>query len=222
MNSRRLARLMGIICEIKAHPRRDPDEMCRRLGISRRQFYKDRETLAEMGFAFHFSRRLPGFVLDKELTFNVSGMSLADLFALVLAVRELTQLSDFALAMGALTGLKNLMQGLPEPIKDTFSDALDKVVVADGFNCRPEVLFDLQPAISEHRRVVLELTSPVKVGQGGSQEQGQRLSVDPKRLFLREGILFLEAAGIESGGTNLVALSRVRRVIATPFYSLED
>ena len=134
MNSRRLARLMGIICEIKAHPRRDPDEMCRRLGISRRQFYKDRETLAEMGFAFHFSRRLPGFVLDKELTFNVTGMSLADLFALVLAVRELTQLSDFALAMGALTGLKNLVQGLPDPIKHTFSEALDKVVVADGFN----------------------------------------------------------------------------------------
>lgn len=222
MNSRRLARLMGIICEIKAHPRRDPDEMCRRLGISRRQFYKDRETLAEMGFAFHFSRRLPGFVLDKELTFNVTGMSLADLFALVLAVRELTQLSDFALAMGALTGLKNLVQGLPEPIRHTFSEALDKVVVADGFNCRPEVLFALQPAIAEHRRVVLELISPVKRNKGANQAEGQNLAVDPKRLFLKEGILFLEAAGIESGGTNLVALSRVRRVIATPFYSLED
>lgn len=222
MNSRRLARLMGIICEIKAHPRRDPDEMCRRLSISRRQFYKDRETLAGMGFAFHFSRRLPGFVLDKELTFNVSGMSLADLFALVLAVRELTQLSDFALAMGALSGLKNLVGGLPESIKDTFSEAMDKVVVADGFNCRPEVLYDLQPAIAEHRRVVLEMTNPAKGGAEESEGQGQRLGVDPKRLFLREGILYLEAAGMESGGTNLVALSRVRRVIATPFYSPED
>lgn len=217
MNSRRLARLMGIICEIKAHPRRDPDEMCQRLGISRRQFYKDRETLSEMGFAFHFSRRLPGFVLDKELTFNVSGLSLADLFALVLAVRELTQLSDFALAMGALTGLKNLVEGLPDPIRDTFSEALDKVVVADGFNCRPEVLYALQPAIAEHRRVMLEMEGPA-----GDGEQGPRLGVDPKRLFLREGILFLEAAGMESGGTSLVALGRVRRVIATPFYSPED
>jgi predicted DNA-binding transcriptional regulator YafY len=222
MNSRRLARLMGIICEIKAHPRRDPDEMCQRLGISRRQFYKDRESLADMGFAFHFSRRLNGFVLDKELTFNVSGLSLADMFALALAVRELTQLNDFALAMGALTGLRNLVKGLPEPIKDTFSEALDKVVVADGFNCRPEILFALQPAIAEHRRVVLELVSPPKESEEGEKIEGQRLTVDPKRLFLREGILFLEAAGIEGGGTNLVALSRVRRVIATPFYSPDD
>jgi predicted DNA-binding transcriptional regulator YafY len=221
MNSRRLARLMGIICEIKAHPRRDPDEMCRRLGISRRQFYKDRESLADMGFAFHFSRRLNGFVLDKELTFNVSGLSLADMFALALAVRALTQLSDFALAMGALTGLKNLVQGLPDTVRETFSEALDQVVVADGFNCRPEVLYALQPAIAEHRRVVLELTPPKKSAEG-NQAEGQRLTVDPKRLFLREGILFLEAAGMESGGTSLVALGRVRRVIATPFYSPDD
>jgi predicted DNA-binding transcriptional regulator YafY len=195
--------------------------MCQRLGISRRQFYKDRETLGDMGFAFHFSRRLDGFVLDKELTFNVSGLSLADMFALALAVRELTQLNDFALAMGALTGLKNLVRGLPESVRATFSDALDQVVVADGFSCRPEVLYALQPAIAEHRRVVLEMTPPKKSAEG-SQAEGQRLSLDPKRLFLREGILFLEAAGIESGGTSLVALGRVRRVIATPFYSPED
>ncbi|KMY66383.1 hypothetical protein AAU61_18245 [Desulfocarbo indianensis] len=222
MNSRRLARLMGIICEIKAHPRRDPEEMCRRLGISRRQFYKDRETLGQMGFAFHFSRRQPGFVLDKELTFNVSGLSLADLFALVLAVRELTQLSDFALAMGALTGLRNLVDGLPEPVKTTFSQALDQVVVADGFNCRPEVLFGLQPAIAEHRRVLLEMEKPVSKGGEAEREEGQELAVDPKRLFLREGVLYLEAAGLESGGTSLVALSRVKRVFATPFYSPEQ
>jgi len=222
MNSRRLARLMGIICEIKAHPRRDPDEMCRRLSISRRQFYKDRESLAEMGFAFHFSRRLDGFVLDKELTFNVSGLSLADMFALALAVRELTQLNDFALAMGALTGLKNLVQGLPDSVRATFAEALDQVVVADGFSCQPEVLYALQQAIGEGRRVVLELVQPKRSGEAGGQVEGERLSVDPKRLFLREGMLFLETAGLEGGGTSLVALSRVRRVIATPFFSPED
>ncbi len=210
MNSRRLARLMGIICEIKAHPRRDPEEMCRRLSISRRQFYKDREALAEMGFAFHYSRRRAGFVLDKELTFGLSGMSLADLFALILAVRQLTQLSDFALAMGALAGLRTMVSQLPNELASLFSEALDQVVVADGFGCRPQVLHQLQPAIAEKRRVLLVLA------RGRLEE---RLAVDPKRLILREGVLYLEAAGLEGRGTGLVALSRVRRVIATPFYS---
>jgi predicted DNA-binding transcriptional regulator YafY len=214
MNSRRLARLMGIICEIKAHPRRDPDEMCRRLGISRRQFYKDRDTLGEMGFAFHYSRRRGGFVLDKELTFGVGGMSLADLFALILAVRELTQLSDFALAMGALAGLRRLVEELPGELRPTFAQALDRLVVADGFHCRPQVLYDLTPAIAERRRVVLEL-------EGGGEE-AERLNVDPKRLLLRQGTLFLEAAGLEGGHSGLVALGRVARVIATPFYSPEE
>lgn len=228
MNSRRLARLMGIICEIKAHPRRDPDQMCSRLGISRRQFYKDRESLDEMGFAFHYSRRQPGFVLDKELTFNASGLSLADLFAMILAVRELTQLSDFGLAMGALAGLRNLVGQLPPDLRELFAEALDEVVVGDGFSCRPEVLYRLQEAIASGKRVVLVLDkggrrpSPAAEDAQGEAAPEERLTVDPKRLFLREGVLFLEASGLDGGGGGLVALTRVRRVIATPFFSPED
>lgn len=212
MNSRRLARLMGIICDIKANPRRTPEEMCHRYHISRRQFYKDRDALAEMGFTFHHSRRVEGFILDKELTFNVSGMSLADLFALILAVRQVTRLSDFALAMGALAGLRNMVEQLPETVQPLFLEALEQVVVADGFGCPPEILHTLLPALAERRRVILIL-------DGVSEER--RITVDPKRLFLREGALFLEAEGLESAGAGLVALSRVRKVIPTPFFSPE-
>jgi predicted DNA-binding transcriptional regulator YafY len=204
---------MRTICEIKAHPRRDPEEMRRRLGISRRQFYKDRETLAQLGFSFHYSRKRRGFVLDKELTFSLAGMSLADLFTLILAVRELAQHSDFALAMGALAGLRNMVAQLPEEIRPLFSDALDQVVVGDGFGCRPEVLDALLPAVVERRRVVLVLS------QGRGEE---RLPVDPKRLLLRRGALFLEAGGLGDGDAGLAALSRVRKVIPTPFFSPPD
>lgn len=210
MNSRRLARLMDIICDIKAHPRRSPEDMCRRLQISRRQFYKDRDALLAMGFGFHFSRRRGGFVLDKELTFKVSGLSLADLFALILAVRELTRLSDFSLAMGALAGLRTLVSQLPDDLRPLFNDAVDGVVVADGFGCDPAVLGALEEAIAAGQRVVLVL-------DGGPPEP--RVDVDPVRLILREGNLFLQAQGLEPDGEGLVALSRVRRVITTPFFS---
>lgn len=211
MNSRRLARLMGMICDIKAHPRRSPEQMCRQYRISRRQLYKDRDRLAAMGFTFHHSRKNGGFVLDKELTFSVGGMSLSDLFALILAVRQLTRLSDFALAMGALAGLESLVANLPEQLRPLFQDALEQLVVADGFGCAPEVLHQLLPAIEQGRRVVLVMDS--------TPEAAQQLSVDPQRLLLREGALFLEAQGLEHAGSGLVALSRVRRVIPTPFFS---
>ncbi len=212
MKSRRLARLMDIICDIKAHPRRSPEDMCRRLHISRRQFYKDRDALLDMGFGFHFSRRRGGFVLDKELTFNVSRLSLADLFALILAVRELTRLSDFSLAMGALAGLRTLVSQLPEPVRPLFVDAVDGVVVADGFGCDPQVLGALEEAIARRYQVVLILD------QGLGE---QRLAVAPKRLYLREGALFLEATGDVLEEEGLVALSRVRKVISTPIFSDE-
>lgn len=219
MQSRRLARLMGIICDIKANPRRSPDELCARFDISRRQLYKDRDTLAELGFGFHHSRRRQGFVLDKEQTFNVSGLSLADLFALILAVRELTRLDDFALAMGALAGLRSMVGQLPQPLAEEFHDAVDQVVVADGFGCDPAVLAALADAQAQGRRVVLEL------GQG----RDKRLTVDPKRLFLRDGAVFLEATGLagpEAGrdvgrDIGLIALSRIHKVIPTPFFSPE-
>ncbi len=207
MNSRRLARLMGIICDIKANPRRSPDEMCRRFDISRRQFYKDRDTLADMGFGFHYVRGKQGFILDKELTFNVSGLSLADLFALILAVRELTSLSDFGLAMAALGGLRRLINQLPEDSRRVFTDAMEQVVVTDGFGCRPQVLGELEQAVEDGRRVVLVFN-----GEGETRQ-----TVDPKRLFLSNGVLHLEADGLKQGA--LQSLSQVRKVIPTPFYS---
>ena len=210
MNSSRLARLMEIICDIKAHPRRSPDEMCARLRISRRQFYKDRDTLLAMGFGFHYSRGRGGFILDKELTFNVQGMSLAELFALILAVRELTRLSDYSLAMGAVAGLRTLVRQLPPAVRPWFDEAVDGVVVADGFGCDPTVLAALEEAIQGEWQVVLVL-------EGGQGEK--RLSVSPRELYLREGSLFLEASGDELGDSGLVALSRVSRVISAPLFT---
>lgn len=214
MNSRRLARLMGIICDIKAHPRRSPEDMCRRYSVSRRQFYKDRDLLGGMGFAFHYSRKRSGFVLDRELTFNVSGMSLANLFALILAVRQLSQLSDFALAMGALAGLRTMVEQLPDQLRSVFSEVVDQVVVADGFGCQPEVMHDLQKAIKEGSRAVLVM------GQGGGDDQ--RLDVKPRQLLLRNGQLYLKAEGIEKNKTSLLALVRVRKVIPTPLFKSRD
>ena len=211
MNSRRLARLMGIICDIKAHPRRSPDEMCERLGVSRRQFYKDRDTLDELGFGFHYSRQKNGFILDREITFNVSGQSLADLFALILAVRQLTQLDDFALAMGALDGLRNMVGHLPGELSREFQNVLDQVVVADGFGCSPRVLAELRQALREGFRTVLVLD-----GSGSVEE---RLDVLPRRMFLKDSSLFLEVRGLEGESLSAVALSRVKKVITTPLFT---
>jgi hypothetical protein len=107
-----------------------------------------------MGIGFHHSHKTGGFVLDREPTFNVIGMSLADFFALVLAVRQLTRANDFALA-----GLRTIIGQLSESLRGLFEGALDQVVIADGFGCALEALHALLQAIAEDRRVVLVMDS---------------------------------------------------------------
>ena len=156
MNSRRLARLMEIISDIKAHPRLDPDDMVKRLDISRRQFYKDRDSLSELGFNFHYSRKRSGFVLDKELVFPAGSMSLSGLFSLMLAVSRLNGPHDFPLALAALQGLKNSMAQLPDELASLFQDALNQIVFEEGFKCPPQVLQEILEALAQKQIVLLQ------------------------------------------------------------------
>ncbi len=210
MNSRRLARLMGIICEIKSHPRHTPEEMCRRFNISRRQFYKDREDLARLGFSFHYDRGRGGFVLSAEKVRLVGGMSMADFFALILAVKGLAAGSDFGLAYAGLRGLRNLAPQLPGERAAEFSQALEMLVIQDGFGCRPDIFQSLMDAVSQGQRSVLLI-------DGAGEDQS--LTVDPRRLVLHKGALYLEADGLQPSGPGLVAASRIRKVIPMPLYS---
>lgn len=210
MNSRRLARLMGIIREIKSHPRRTPEEMCRRFNISRRQFYKDREDLARRGFSFNFDRAKGGFVLSAEKERLANGMSMADLFALFMAVQESTKQSDFGLAHGGLLGLENLVDQLPPRRVDEFRLALEQLVVADGFGCEPRMYRELLGVVADGGRVVLFI-------DGAAEDQS--LTVDPLGLLLKDGMLYLEADGLGQDSSGLVAAGRIRKVIPLPLYS---
>jgi len=201
---------MSIICDIRAQPHRTPEELCRRHKVSKRQFYKDRDTLAEMGFTFHFDRSKDRFVLEKDFfRFNVRGLSLADLFALILAVKELTRLSDFGLAQGALSGLRSLVDSLPDEMRAMFGEAVDEVVIEDAFQCAPQVLNELTKAVEERRKVLLFMSGP---------NEDRPLDASPRRLFLKDGRLFLEAEGLDGPSPGLVALSRVHRVEILPLF----
>jgi predicted DNA-binding transcriptional regulator YafY len=205
MNSRRLARLMEIICIIKAHPRRDPDEMCTRLNISRRQFYKDRDTLINLGFNFHYSRKLGGFVLDKELVFNAGPMSIADFFALIESVTRLNGPDDFPLALAALNGLKNIAALLPEGMKPLFENAIRLFIFEEQFKCDPEVLDALLKAVAQKQRIIV-------VQQ--ENDSSRQTEMTPLKLHFNNDQLQVMGGTSPEGETSSLRLDTVKRVIA--------
>ncbi len=204
MNSRRLARLMEIICDIKANPRLDPEEMVKRLKISRRQFYKDRDSLNELGFSFHYSRSRSGFVMDKELVFSGGSMSLSGLFSMIMAVSRLNGPHDLPLALAALDGLKNTLGQLPGELAALFAEALNQIVFKDGFKCRPEVLYELLEAVANKQLVML-------VERAGDKDR--QIQLEPVRLLFHENTLHVDGIGGPGRERGLFKLAKVRRVL---------
>ncbi len=205
MTSRRLARLMRLVCEIKAGPGAGPDGLARRLGVSRRQLYKDREALEGLGFAYGHSRREHGPVLVREARCPAAGLGLAQLFALMEGARALAGRDELPLALAALDGLGELLGSVPEPARETFARAVDELVAGEGMGCRAGVLRTLRQAVAARWRVGLLMAGP---------EPAERIGLDPRRLVLRGGRLFLEAEGL-----GLVELAGVREAAITVFRS---
>lgn len=66
--SPRILRLLHIIQELRNTPAQSLEQLLRTLGISRSQFYKDREALAALGFRFDY-RKCSGFqIVEDRLT----------------------------------------------------------------------------------------------------------------------------------------------------------
>jgi predicted DNA-binding transcriptional regulator YafY len=84
----RIQRLMQIIVEIKTEPTQDVRRLCEKLGISRSQFYKNRDMLAGMGLAFDYSRSRKRFVITEDITLPVENLTISEQLSLVMALRH--------------------------------------------------------------------------------------------------------------------------------------
>ncbi|MFQ5691598.1 MAG: helix-turn-helix transcriptional regulator [Nitrospinota bacterium] len=151
----RALRLIRLATEIKASPKTTPDALCRALGVSRSQFYKDRRALKQLGFEFRFSRKEGGFQVVQDIFLPAQDLTLTERFALVLAVRQFLTHGDYALGADALSGIRKLVGQSPDAQRAFLRETLEDVVLREGFGCRPEVLEALQEAMSRRRRVII-------------------------------------------------------------------
>lgn len=93
----RIQRLLKIIVEIKTEPNLTVGQLRRRLGVSKSQLYKDRATLAEIGFSFEYSRTDKKFVVTRDMTLPVENLTLSEQLSLVMALRHLSASGDHVL-----------------------------------------------------------------------------------------------------------------------------
>ena len=147
MQSRRLARLLRMIVEVRTQPDKPPQQIAKDLGISTRQFYYDRNQLAQMGF--RFSRAKERFTIHTDPVVTIEALPLSEVLALVLATRHLFATRDFSLVQRALKGLYKIVDHMPESQKQLLRSLIQDVIIKDGFGCSPDILEDIIRAVDE-------------------------------------------------------------------------
>ena len=210
MQSHRLARLLQIIVEVRTQPQRLPDEIAKDLGISTRQFYYDRDQLAQMGF--RFSREKGRFTILSDPVVTVGQLPLSELLALVLATRHLFATRDFSIVRRALNGLYNIIDHLPDSQKQLLSSVIQDVIIKDGFDCKPHILEEIMRAVDEKKRILVHFRHGAR---------GSRTALDPFALCFVQSRLCLDAYAVKSKKRKRYRLGTIDEIVFTPFYRPE-
>jgi hypothetical protein len=214
MQIQRLKRLMNIISDIKHNPASNPDRLCACFAISRRQFYKDRDLLAAMGFVFHFSRKQNRLLLDKE---PAEG-ALDGIFALLEAARSLINQDNLFAVMAAWEALQGLLAPLPPRINKIFQQGLQTLLLEEGLGCSLEIFNQLQAGLQHGRRIMVLLKG-----------EASPLMLAPRELTLEQGVLYLLSDTLNASHPLAVmlkdreypalAVRHIRKAAATPFFA---
>ena len=225
MQPERFIRLMSIISDVKYNPHSNPDELCARFNISHRQFYKDRDSLMQMGYEFRFSRRRQRLLLEKEPEGNITPDGFT---ALLLSTQSaLSNNNNLSLFLNRLASLRFLLQLLPASLQKVLGNAINQLLFHDGIKCGPIMLDALITCITEGRRMIALL-----------KNMEAQIMLDPQKLILQNGVLYVisdtlpmshpfttllpTCENYESMCSSLslgLAVEHIRKVLPTPFFA---
>jgi len=201
--SRRLQRLLLLVNDMKTNPCQTPDTLWVSLGVSRAMFYEDRQTLAGLGFTFHYDRQQRSYVITHDRFLPVLNLSISEVLALIMAVRQLSSSGDYTLTYDAIAALRKVVSNMPGEVRAFLQTSLDDVVLQEGFGCDASILQDLWRACQERQRVRIVHDRGTGV---------REWVIDPYQIFFRRRALYLDACVVHERRVNMFRVNRIQRV----------
>jgi predicted DNA-binding transcriptional regulator YafY len=208
MNTKRPLRLIQIITEIKANPRQSPDHLFHGLGVSKAQFYKDRQALEQIGFKFQYCRKTLQFKVTSDPLIPTDHFTFSELFALVMAVRQLSAAGDYVLTFEAFKALQKIIGNSPLEVREILRSSIDDLVLRKGFGCNPAILEELHKAAVEGRHLVIQYRPP-------DMEKEKEYPIDPYIIFFKRRALYLDAYCPEEKEFRTFRVNRIRKLTRT-------
>lgn len=206
---KRTVRLLQIVQQVRNNPNQSITTLLSLLNISKSQFYKDRSSLAEIGFLFTY-RKASGFQILEDKLSPVTGLTFSDRIILMFALEYLSTTGDGLLAARAVEVGRKLAGGLESPFREQLLSCFDQCVTHDGFGVDPDVFSVIQQAIGEGRRLRI-------LYQRSEDWTTRWREIDPKRIYLRQRTLYLYARTVDESPFQwkVFRLSRIQKVQVT-------
>jgi len=107
------SRFIKTIREVRNDPEQELDQLLKRLGISRSQFYKDKNNLAKIGFVFNYKKNR-GFRITEDKLSESIDLSLSDRILVLFSLRHLYATDEGHLTAKALEVGRKLAYGIEE------------------------------------------------------------------------------------------------------------
>jgi predicted DNA-binding transcriptional regulator YafY len=211
MITHKLSRLLLLAATVKTDPQQTIPQLCHNLGIAKAQFYRDKKELEKVGFVFKYSRPQQRFLIEKDPYLPVYDLTLTETFALTMAVRQLSAAGDYILTYDALEAIKKIVANASGTQRDLLVDNLHESVLRQGFGCQPQVLEDLQKALAEKRRVIIQYQPP-------AAEQPKEYTLHPYQIYFKRRALYVDAYDPDAASYRVFRLNRISAVRPTEMH----
>ena len=211
MATQKSLRFLQLASAVKNDPAQTPEQLWKNLGIKKAQFNRDKKALEEIGFIFHYDRKQKRYTITKDLFLPVYDLTLTEVFSLTMAVRQLSAAGDHLLTFGALDAIKKIIANAPGPQREMLSESLREFVLQQGFGCQEHILTDLQKALLDQTRVIIQYQPP-------PADKPQEYTVDPYQLYFKRRALYLDAYCPDTNDYRVFRLNRVSAVRFTKLH----
>ncbi|HWP47355.1 MAG TPA: WYL domain-containing protein [Candidatus Limnocylindrales bacterium] len=207
----RFLRLFELMTEIRGNPRQTPEQIARYFGISKTQFYKDKAELEKLNFQFKYNRLTRSFEIEKDPFIPTGHLTLTEISALIMSVRQLFDMSDYIITYRAIKAIKKIVANYPDTlVRHKLERVLEDAIYNEGYGCKETILNALEYAM-EHRKIV-------KIIYISPYDDFQKIThdIDVYMIFFRRRSLYMDAYCRTTGDIRTYRLSRVLKIEPWP------
>jgi predicted DNA-binding transcriptional regulator YafY len=205
MQRQRIQRLLGIAREIVVTPTQKPSRIYRKFSMSKSQFYRDLETLAEWGFPVEYQRPPGAFRVGQEKPLE-GGLPLKTMVSLTRGLCRVPSQDLFFFIWEVILWLREKSDDTGDSIPFRIKESLlEEWFSREGWS--EKVLDLLMEAIREKKRVAIQY----------QQDGREHRVVDPEKIVWKDNGWVLSAYLVGEGRKDFFNLSSILEVKDTPF-----